>query len=295
MGIYSISDLSALTGIKTHTLRIWEKRYGLLKPQRTDTNIRYYGDEDLRVLGLVQKLNRHGIRISHIALMNPDQMEEECRQMTMQEDESEKKLLKAVRAMDVTAMDDVLDEFIRHRGFESALNHLILPFLDKMHVLSLGGEIVEGQEACLKELIKRKTNREIEALPQNCSGPRVIIFLPRGNHQELNHLFMHYMLRKQGLCVTDIGCDIQIECATSAIQKSGAQCVIVVNADPVHWQFNAFIWSLAEKTNLPIIVSGRASGEELNDLADKVIVLDDYRDTIRFVSRLQENLQHHLS
>ncbi len=106
---------------------------------------------------------------------------------------------------------------------------------------------------------------------------------------------MHYLLRKQGLCVTDIGCDIQIDCAISAIQKSGAQCIIVVNADPVHWQFNAFIWSLAEKTSTPIIVSGRASGEELNNLADKVIVLDDHLDTIRFVSRLQENLQHHLS
>ena len=77
MGIYSISDLAELTGVKTHTLRVWEKRYGLLTPQRTDTNIRYYLDSDLKVLMLVLNLYNHGVRISRIAEMTTEEMEAE--------------------------------------------------------------------------------------------------------------------------------------------------------------------------------------------------------------------------
>ena len=75
MGIYSISDLAELSGVKTHTLRVWEKRYALLKPQRTETNIRYYLDSDLKMLLLVLHLNNNGLRISRIAELSLEEME----------------------------------------------------------------------------------------------------------------------------------------------------------------------------------------------------------------------------
>ena len=66
MANYSIKDLENFTGIKAHTLRIWEKRYNVVSPKRTDTNIRYYDDEDLKKLLNVSILNRHGFKISNI-------------------------------------------------------------------------------------------------------------------------------------------------------------------------------------------------------------------------------------
>ena len=295
MGNYSISDLAELTGIKTHTLRVWEKRYGLLSPQRTDTNIRYYEDRDLKMLRLVQKLNNHGIRISRIAEMTLEEMEEECKRISILHQDHEEKLHRGLIDLDVNLMDAVLDSSIREHGFESTLMNLILPFLDKMEVMWLAGNIEEANEACFHELIKRKTIREIDTMPHNCSGPKVIMFLPRGNQQELSHLFMHFFLRKLGLCVMDMGFDIHLDCASSALQKCSSECALVVNADPLHWQFGTFIRDLAERTTLPIIISGRATDNEWANSNQKVIVIDSIEETVRFVSHLHENLKSHIS
>ncbi len=295
MGIYSISDLAELTGVKTHTLRVWEKRYGLLRPQRTDTNIRYYEDSDLKMLILVQKLNNHGVRISRIAEMRLDEMEEECKRISLLHQDHEEKLHQGLIDLDVNSMDAVLDSSIREHGFESTLMNLILPFLDKMEVMWLSGSIEEAHEACFHELIKRKTIREIDTMLHNCSGPRVIMFLPQGNQQELSHLFMHFFLRKQGLCVMDMGCDINLDCACSALKKCSSECVLVVNADPVHWQFGPFIRELADRTTLPIIISGRASDNEWASSNEQVIVIDGLEETIQFVSHLHDNLKNHIS
>ena len=295
MGIYSISDLAELTGVKTHTLRVWEKRYGLLQPQRTDTNIRYYEDKDLQMLRLVQKLNANGVRISRIAGMSAAEMEAECRRISRRNDVNEEKLHEALQKLDVTTMDAVLDESIHDHGFESTLVNLILPFISKMEVLWLSGNIEEAHEATFYELVKRKTIREIDMMPHNCSGPKVIMFLPEGNQQELSHLFLHYFLRQQGLCITDIGCSKNLDCVCSALKQREFECVIVGNADPVHWQFGAFIQTLSERTDVPIIVSGRASNENWHKENPRIIVIDSIEDTIRFVSSLKENLENHLS
>ena len=121
------------------------------------------------------------------------------------------------------------------------------------------------------------------------------MFLPSGNQQELSHLFMHYFLRKQGLCITDMGCNISIDCASYALQKSNAECILIVNADPVHWQFRPFIKELVSRTSLPIVVSGRAADDDWSQYEGQVIIFDSIEETLRFVSRLQENLQSHIS
>lgn len=171
MGIYSISDLSELTGVKMHTLRIWEKRYGLLRPQRTDSNIRVYAESDLDTLKLVQKLNHRGVRISRIAGMSQSEMELECSQIALDSTDLEIRLEQGLVTMDVTQMDSVLDTSIRLHGFEASVMMLFIPFLNKVQVLWLSEVIEEAHEACFLQLLKRKTLREIDAMPHNCSGP----------------------------------------------------------------------------------------------------------------------------
>jgi DNA-binding transcriptional MerR regulator len=295
VGNYSISDLAELTGVKCHTLRVWEKRYGFLKPQRTDANIRFYRDEDLKMLQQVINLYQHGFRISRIAEMNAEEMEMEASKITSYDNDLEGRLFRSIVEMNVPIMDAILDESIRKNGFENTLMTVIFPMFQKMEVMWLTGTIDEAHEACFKQLIKRKTIREIDQLANNDKGPRVIMFLPQGNQEELNHLFVHYFLRKQGICVTDMGCDINLDCACSALRKCEAECIMIVNADPVHWQFGPFIRNLVHRTSLPIIVSGRATDDHWNQYEGQVIVMDDLEDTIRFVSRLKENLQNLIS
>ena len=295
MGTYSISDLAELTGVKCHTLRVWEKRYGILKPKRTDSNIRYYLDEDLRMLQQIVHLYNQGVRISRIAEMNLQEMEDEIQRISTQGENNHGRLYQSMIDMDVPAMDAILDESIRHNGFESTLFQMIMPMLEKMEVMWLSGTIDAAQEACFRQLIKRKTIREIDQLPQNGRGTRVLMLLPQGNQEELRHLLMHYFLRKQGLLVTDMGCEINLDCACSALRKCEAECVIIVNADPSHWQFGPFIRDLVQRTSMPVVVSGRAADDHWNQFDGQVIILDSLDETIRFVSRLKENLQNHIS
>lgn len=295
MGVYSISDLAELTGVKMHTLRVWEKRYGLLTPQRTETNIRYYLDSDLKVLMLVLNLYNHGVKISRIAEMTPEIMEEESRRLSLVQNDHTAILLQNLTELNVNKMDTILDESIRNSGFELTLVNLILPVLDKMELMWLSGTIDESHEACFRELIKRKTIREIDHLPHQCNGSRIIMFLPQGNQQQLSHLFMHYFLRKQGLCVTDMGSDISVECAKYALKKGNVECALLVNADPLHWQFGSFIKDLVSQTSIPIVISGRAVEDDWNQYDGQVIVIDTIEETLSFVRRLQENLQNHIS
>ena len=227
--------------------------------------------------------------------MSLPEMEEECRLISLKHIDYEGRLQQGLIDMDVTAIDSVLESSIRHQGFESSLRNLIIPFLEKMELMWLSGQIGEAEEACFREIIRRKTTREIDTMPHNCDGPRVIMFLPVGNHQETNHLFMHYYLRRQGFCVTDLGCDINLECATAALKKCNAECVLVVNSDPVHWQFSSFVRELAKQTDLPIIVAGKASNKEWINENEQVIVLNDMEETIRFVSKLEENIKNYMS
>ena len=295
MGIYSISDLAELTGVKAHTLRVWEKRYSLLKPQRTESNIRYYLDKDLKNLLLVVNLYQHGVRISKIAEMTPEEMEAEVRKLSEHNEDDEVRLIQCISALDLKGTDIILDRHIRQKGFEVTLMQLILPILDQMELMWLSGSIEEAHEACFREVIRRKTIREIDALEADPNGPGVIMFLPPGNQQELSHLFMHYFLRKQGLTVTDIGCNISPACAEYVLRNTRAECVLIVNADPVHWQFSTMIQDLVQRTSLPVVVSGRAADDDWNRFGGQVIVMDTIEETLRFMQRLKENLQNHIS
>src|ERR1700709_225522 len=76
MDAFTIRDLENLSGIKAHTIRIWEQRYSFLKPQRSSTNIRYYTSDELKTVLNIPLLNKYGYKISHIDKMSPDTMRE---------------------------------------------------------------------------------------------------------------------------------------------------------------------------------------------------------------------------
>lgn len=292
---YSISDLAEITGLKCHTLRIWEKRYGLLNPQRTDQNVRFYQKEDLEMLRRVMALYDRGYRISRIAEMTPQQMVAALAVTRGVETEDGSQLLSSLLELDLPNMEVIIDRIIRKSGFEEALFHVFLPFMDTIERMWLSGEIDEAHETCFRELMKRKTLREIDKLQQQPGGKKVIMFLPKGNQQELIHLFMHFLLRKQGLYVTDMGCDVHIDCACAAISKCKVECILIVNADPAHWQFCNIISQLTQRVTLPIIVSGKALEDDWAKYNGQVIALDSMNETITFVSHLSENLNDHYS
>lgn len=211
--VYSIGDLEKLTGIKAATLRAWEQRYGIVVPRRTETNIRYYVDEDLRELLNVALLNKNGYRISKIARMSAEERTEivaGLSSITVSADTQLDALTLATVEMDEFKFCHVLDTNIKQSGFEEAMLNTVYPFLEKLGVLYFTGSVTPVQEAFISNLIRRKLIAATDALEvkRQKRPPVFALYLPDGERQELSLLFANYLLRKRGLNTLYLGGDI---------------------------------------------------------------------------------------
>ena len=215
MAVYSIGDLEKLSGVKAHTIRIWEQRYGIIEPGRTATNIRFYEDDDLKRLLNIALLNKNGIRISKIAKMSQEEIAERVAAISEIDFEFGTQLdalTLSMIEMDELKFDRIISTNIAQLGFENTMMEVIHPFLDKLSVLWLTGSINPVQESFISNLIRQKTIVAIDKLPFS-KGPKsrkFVLYLPEGEKQELSLLFMHYLLKIRGHQVIYAGLDISL-------------------------------------------------------------------------------------
>ena len=158
VAVYSIRDLETLSGVKAHTIRMWEKRYGLLTPQRTDTNIRYYLDKDVKMLLNAALLNRHGYKISRIACMTQRQMHDAVLEITEKKVDRElhsDTLTLSMLDLDEEKFDAIIRQRIRDYGFKVTMMEVIFPFLNRLNVLWMTGSIMPVQENYIAGLIRQ--------------------------------------------------------------------------------------------------------------------------------------------
>ncbi len=213
MAVYSIKDLEKLSGIKAHTIRIWEQRYGLLCPKRTQTNIRYYLDDDLKFLLNVALLNKNGYRISKIAEMQREEIREKVKEISEdnfgQETQLDTLTISMIE-MDEYKFDKVVQTSIDEKGFEDTMLEVINPFLEKLGLLWLTGSVKPAQENFISNLIRQKLISALDSLPltQYPNQRKFIIFTPESEPQELSLLFIHYLLKSRGQKVIYLGQNI---------------------------------------------------------------------------------------
>jgi MerR family transcriptional regulator, light-induced transcriptional regulator len=212
MAQYQIRELAHLTGVKAHTIRVWEQRYHLLAPQRTATNIRFYCDEDLRTLLNVALLSEHGYRISRIALMTPDQRSREVESVACLPNNEQSHLLQqlvlATINLDDGLFEQALDTAITADGLETTMLRIVYPFLERIGVLWQTGTVNPAQEHLISNVIRQKVVSAIDALGScrtSITGQRYVLYLPEGELHELALLFMHYLLRVRGHRVIYLG------------------------------------------------------------------------------------------
>ncbi len=209
MGQYSIKELETLSGIKAHTLRIWEKRFNLLSPQRTDTNIRYYTDEDLVKLLNVSVLTTNGSKISEIASFSKEEMKSALNEISNTLATNQKKvsdLIIPMTQLDEEGFNNVYKGFIEKYGIERTLVEIIRPFLEKVGLLWLGGDIKPPHEHIVSNIIRQKLSTAIDDLPfPPKDNNKAILFLPEGEFHEIGLMFFHFLLRKEGINVYYLG------------------------------------------------------------------------------------------
>jgi DNA-binding transcriptional MerR regulator len=216
MAIYSIKDLEKLSGIKAHTLRIWEQRYGIIVPERTPTNIRYYTDVDLKAILNVALLNRNGVKISKIASMTRGQISEQVSsvsEVSFEHSTQLDALTISMIEMDEYKYDKIISSNINQIGFERTMMEVIHPFLDRLGVLWITGSINPVQENFMSYLIRQKIIVAIDSLPlMKSKGTRkFLLYLPEGETQELSLLFMYYLLKSRKYQVIYVGQNISID------------------------------------------------------------------------------------
>jgi MerR family transcriptional regulator, light-induced transcriptional regulator len=210
MASYSIKDLEELSGIKAHTIRIWEKRYGIIIPERTTTNIRLYSDEDLKKLLNVSILNRHGLKISHLAKLSYNDLKEKVIHVSRETSDSEiqiENMMISMLELDEWKFNKILSNSIIKIGFEETVVNIMQPFFERIGLLWQTGSINPAQEHFVSNLFRQKLIVAIDGQEPVHGNDKesFILFLHEDEMHELGLLFYNYLLRKNGFQTIYLG------------------------------------------------------------------------------------------
>ncbi len=213
---YSIKDLEQLSGIKAHTIRIWEKRYKLFEPERTPTNIRYYSDEDLKKLLNITILNRNGFKISNIVSMDNSEITNRIVEISDSFSDFTNQIEQLTLAMidfDEIRFERILSSSIIKLGFDETVKKILHPFFERIGVLWQIGTIYPAQEHFVSNLIRQKLIIAIDGQVGNIAeNPSTfLLFLPPNEWHELSLLFYNYLIRKSGHNVIYLGQSLPLE------------------------------------------------------------------------------------
>jgi MerR family transcriptional regulator, light-induced transcriptional regulator len=201
MAKYSIKDLEKLVDIQAHTIRMWEQRYSVVRPQRTSTNLRVYTDEDVKRLLNISLLNHNGLKISKIAELSKEELIErvlQLKQDVMNTDSQVESLISAMIELNERNFESVFKQLIDKYGLEEAFVNIIYPFLVKIGLLWQTGHINPIHEHFVTSIIRRKLFSIIDSTQLNEQGSKFIMFLPEGEYHEISLLFYTYLVKKNG-------------------------------------------------------------------------------------------------
>lgn len=217
---YTIKDLERLSGIKAHTIRIWEQRYNLLNPDRTDTNIRHYNDQELKVLLNISLLIRHGSKISHLVKLDEKEISSRIQQMVEKPASVDQffeaqtdNLVISMLELDDLKFDKVISTSSLKYGFEQTMLNIIIPFLQKVGIMWQTGEAGIFHEHFITNLIRKKVLVAIDAYSghSQTGADEWLLFLPDGELHEIGLLFSKYILKVRGKRVIYLGQTVPLE------------------------------------------------------------------------------------
>ncbi|HEX4888082.1 MAG TPA: MerR family transcriptional regulator [Luteibaculaceae bacterium] len=223
MSTFSIKDIESLTGIKSHTIRVWEQRYGLVQPKRSETNIRFYDDDDLRQFLTINILYQSGIKISKIADMPEVERQRLVYEITTGQaniDIQLQGLLEAMLELNEGAFNRIFLNAFEEMGMEHTMERLILPFLGHIGMLWQVGTIDPAYEHFVSCMVRHRLIAAIDRLELGAiqSPSRFLLFLPENEPHELGLLLAHYMIRSRGHHSIYLGANLPHRSLGSAVE-----------------------------------------------------------------------------
>ncbi|QHS59655.1 MerR family transcriptional regulator [Chitinophaga agri] len=235
---YSIKDLERLSGIKAHTLRIWEKRYGIINPERTDTNIRYYGNEELKKILNISLLNQHGYKISIISEMSEGEIAEKAAAVGLfgQQETTDESLLLSLIEMNEILFHNTFSALVMKHGFEHTIVNHIFPYFRRIGIMWQAGTINPAQEHFISNLIRNKIILATESLTRTAGQQKALalLFLPEGELHEIGLLFYNYALRARGFRTIYLGQSVPHNSLSRVISTCNPDLIVTGMTNPVN-------------------------------------------------------------
>ncbi|MCR6722509.1 MAG: MerR family transcriptional regulator [Chitinophagaceae bacterium] len=293
MSAFTIKDLENLSGIKAHTIRMWEQRYNFLKPERSCTNIRYYSNDQLKTLLNIALLNKYGFKISHIDRMKPDEIHEKIlslRECEAMQERIVNELVKEMIDLETDKFECCVNRYIQNHGIESAVREIIFPFLEKIGILWQTGHIIPAQEHFVSNIIRQKLIVAIDGLPTNSNGCSCMLYLPNDEYHELGLLFLSYLLKSRGAKIIYLGANVPLDDAASVANTLKPQMAFIhLTSTSPNMQFDKLLRKIHQHMpQLPTFISGYPTCCYHKEVPANIYLKRSYCEVVETV----ENLEH---
>jgi DNA-binding transcriptional MerR regulator len=297
---FSIKNLENLSGIKAHTLRIWEKRYNLLVPERTDTNIRRYSLESLKRLLNVTLLYNHGFKISKIASLNENEIPELIRSIALKSN-SEQVAINAFKLaminFDYELFDTNYNEILQHHNFQYVFLKIFMPLMLELGILWQTGAISPSHEHFITNLIKQKLHLQTEILQREKQSrsdlPIFVIFLPENEIHELGVLYLNYLILSSGYKTIFLGQSMETSSLETLYTYNSkfyfvTYLTVEPNKDEIMPFLNNFYINLLKDRGSKLFIFGPQQVEIDSEILPSQIEL--FRSVESFISKYLEEL-----
>jgi len=286
---FTIKELEALSGIKAHTIRIWEQRYHFLKPLRTETNIRRYSNDELKTLLTVALLNKYGYKISRIDSMSHEERKKVVLELPEQEAFNERlvnKMIGYMIDMRNIEFEKLLNDHIKEQGIEKTITEIIFYFLEKVGILWHTNHILPVQEHIVSNIVRQKILSAIDNLPLvQKQEPVFLLFLPEDEHHEMGLLFVYYLLRKKKLPVIYLGSSVPLKDVQFVFAgKPPDYLYLHLTSFPRKNNLPKYLSTLSQKfPQTKILLSGSAIQHYKKSLASNTIRLQSLGEVISYI------------
>lgn len=263
---FTIRDLENISGIKAHTIRIWEKRYNLLQPKRTDTNIRYYTPENLTKLLNIVLLNKNNFKISKIAAMSEEMITIKSRELAFSiatNDEAINSFKVSMFQFDKILFNNTYNKLLHKKTFREIFKDIFIPFLEHIGLLWQTETLLPAHEHFISNLIAQKIQINTEKLQYSITNTNktYVLFLPENEIHELGLLYLNYELVLRGNHTIYLGQSLPLNNLNYFLDNDREICFITsLTVQPYDDKIESYFKEIAEvmqNTNNQFIAVGR--------------------------------------
>ena len=298
VGSYSIKELEHLSNIKAHTLRIWEQRYGFIKPSRTEGNVRTYSSSDLKLILNIALLKENGHKISKIAQMSDQEIHRSVIDVSKNLHKTDDQIQAMVLAMldtDEDRFEKVLSRNILKSGFEQTIVNIIYPFLARIGIMWQTGSINPAKEHFITNLIRQKIIVAIDGqyVDQVENPLKYLLFLPDGELHEVSLLFCNYIVRSRGFKSIYLGQSLPHEDLKKIYNFHSPQFIMtVLTTYPGMEKIQEYVTKLENDfPNSHLLLSGgQVVGQDL-EIGEKTTIFNKIEDMITTIDEIKKE-QH---